>query len=97
MPRQIAEDHKEFRGILAGAAGKALKDALASGKIFQGRSTSSGKIPITIPRVPTPNFTWNGSQYAQEVEQEVERQAQERFKKKPKLWRSIEEPFEPGW
>ena len=91
MPRRIAEDHAQFRGILAGAAGKALKDALASGKIFQGRSASNGKVSITIPRMQTPNFTWNGSQYSQDIEEEYKK------KKKPKLHRSIEDPFEPGW
>jgi len=88
MPKQIAEDHKNFRGILAGRFKDDLKKALESGSIFQGR-TKNNKIAITIPRAQTPNFTWSGSQYSQDVEPEK--------KKKPKLYRSIEEPFEPGW
>lgn len=39
MPRRIAEDHENFRGILAGKGGKALKDAIKAGTIFNTRKT----------------------------------------------------------
>jgi hypothetical protein len=88
MPKRIAED--QFRGILAGSAKEDLKKALESGTLFSSRNPSHGKVSVTIPRMTTPNFTWNGSQYSQDVEEK-------KPKKKPKLYRSIEEPFEPCW
>lgn len=88
MPKYIGTDQtNDFRGILAGAGVKeALKKAISSGQIFQGRPSQNAKIPITIPM---PNFTWNGTQYAQDQPQPKP--------KKPKIYRSIEDPFEPAW
>lgn len=85
MPKKIAEDHNTFRGILTEANKKYLKNALQSGSVFSQR-----KVAITIPKMAMPSFTFNGSEYS--MDQETPKK-----KKKPKLYRSITDPFEPAW
>lgn len=85
MPKRIAEDHKQFRDIVAKGIlteyGKAqLKKALASGTIFRGRQPGKS-VSITIPHMAVPNFVFND----------------ETPPKKRKKYRSIEEPWEPSW
>lgn len=85
MPKDQEVSAYPFRGVLAGAA--AVKQVIDFWNAYTPSRRRSAQ--ITIPTAPIPNFTWNGSQYSQDVEPEQP--------KKPKIWRSIEEPFEPGW